>query len=113
MDTMIIQSAVTIVCAVLASGGFWAYMTKKQESKDAKTKLLVGLAHDRIMAQSLKYIERGYITKDEYEDLHTYLYEPYSELGGNGSAKRMVEEVDKLPIRNGRSTQVDEVINCE
>lgn len=113
METIIIQSAVTIVCAVLASGGFWAYMTKKQDSKDAKTKLLVGLAHDRIMAQCLKYLERGYITKDEYEDLHTYLYEPYKELGGNGSAKRLIDEVDKLPIRNGRNSQVDEVINRE
>lgn len=72
MESLIIQSAVTIVCAVLASGGFWAYMQKKQDSKDAKTKLLVGLAHDRIMAQCLKYLERKYITKDEYEDLHTY-----------------------------------------
>lgn len=113
METIIIQSAVTVVCAVLASGGFWAYMTKKQDSKDAKTKLLVGLAHDRIMAQCLKYLERRYITKDEYEDLHTYLYEPYKELGGNGSAKRLIDEVDKLPIRNGRNSQVDEVINRE
>lgn len=27
-----------------------------------------------------------------------YLYEPYEKLGGNGSAKRVMQEVDKLPI---------------
>ena len=28
-----------------------------------------------------------------------YLYEPYEEMGGNGSARRVMEEVRKLPIR--------------
>ena len=39
----------------------------------------------------------GY-TKDEYENLYEYLYKPYSALGGNGSAKKVMEEVNKLPI---------------
>lgn len=99
-----IQTFITVVCAVLASSGFWAFIQRKKERKDAKTKLLIGLAHDRIMAQSLKYLERGFVTKDEYEDLHIYLYGPYCELGGNGSAERIVSEVDKLPIQNGRIT---------
>lgn len=93
-----IQMIVTIVCSVLASSGFWAYIQKKNDAKDNKTKLLIGLAHDRIMYLGTTYLERGSITKDEYENLHDYLYEPYQAEGGNGSAKRIMNEVDKLPI---------------
>jgi hypothetical protein len=47
-----------------------------------------------------EYIERGWISRDEYENLHDYLYKPYKELGGNGSAERVMQEVNKLPIKN-------------
>ena len=42
--------------------------------------------------------ERGYITKDEYENLHDYLYEPYLAEGGNGTAKKVMSEVERLPL---------------
>lgn len=94
-----IQTVVTIVCSVIASSGFWVWLQKHMDKKDARTKMLVGLGHDRIMSLGMSYIERGYITQDEYENLREYLYEPYIELGGNGSAKRVMAEIDKLPIR--------------
>ena len=68
------------------------------EQKDVKTEMLIGLAHDRIMYLGMSYIDRGYVTQDEYENLRVYLYEPYERMGGNGSAKRIMQEVDKLPI---------------
>lgn len=95
-----IQMAVTVVCAVLASSGFWAYLQKRNENKDVKTQMLIGLAHDRIIYLGMQYIERGWITQDEYENLKEYLYKPYEKMGGNGSAKRIMQEVDKLPIHN-------------
>lgn len=105
-----LQTIVTIVCAVVASSGFWTYIQKKNEKTDVKTQMLVGLAHDRIMSLGVSYIERGYITQDEYENLRTYLYEPYEKLGGNGSAKRIMQEVDKLPIHKfvGKEGNVNE-----
>ena len=93
-----VHTAVTIICSVFASSGVWTILLRKSERKDGKTKMLIGLGHDRIMTLCSKYISRGYITKDEYEDLITYLWSPYESLGGNGSAKRMLEEVQKLPI---------------
>lgn len=90
---------ITIVCSVMASSGFWAYIQGKKDKKDNKTKLLIGLAHDRIMYLGMDYIKRGYITRDEYENLHDYLYVPYEAEGGNGSAKRIMQEVEKLPVR--------------
>ena len=95
-----IQMIMTIICSVLASSGFWAYIQKRQDKKDGKTQLLIGLAHDRIIELGMKYIERGYIAKDEYENLNDYLYKPYEKEGGNGSAKRIMQEVNKLPIHD-------------
>lgn len=94
-----IQIVIAIFSSVLASSGLWAYLTKRAERNDVKTEMLIGLAHDRIIYLGMKYIERGYITQDEYENLYEYLYKPYEKLGGNGSAKRIMEEVKKLPIR--------------
>lgn len=94
-----VERVLTVFAAVLASSGFWAWLQKRSERKDVRTRMLVGLGHDRIMCLGMKYIERGYITRDEYENLYEYLYKPYSEIGGNGSAKRIMGEVDKLPIR--------------
>ncbi len=94
-----VQTIITIICSVLASSGFWAYLMKREEKKDVKTRMLIGLGHDRIMYLGLAYINRGYITSDEYENLCVYLYAPYEEMGGNGSAKRIMEEVKKLPIK--------------
>ena len=94
-----LERILTIFAAVLASSGFWAWLQKRSERKDVRTRMLVGLGHDRILYLGMKYIERGYITHDEYENLYEYLYKPYSEIGGNGSAKRIMGEVDKLPIR--------------
>lgn len=95
-----IEMFITIVSAVLASSGLWAYIQKRRETKDDKTKLLVGLAHDRIIFLGMRYVDREFITQDEYENLVDYLYEPYHALGGNGSAERVINEVKKLPIRS-------------
>lgn len=93
-----VQIIVTIVGSVLASSGLWAVIQKKMDRNDAKTQLLIGMAHDRIMFLGSAYLDRGYITREEYENLHTYLYEPYHKAGGNGSAEHMMEKVDKLPM---------------
>lgn len=95
-----IQLIVAVACSVIASSGFWAFTIKYIDHKDARAQLLIGLAHDRILELGMKYVEREYITQDEYENLHDYLYLPYEKAGGNGSAKRVMDEVDKLHIRN-------------
>lgn len=76
---------------------------KRMDHKDARTELLIGIAHDRIIFLGMSYVNRGYITQDEYENLHSYLYGPYKKAGGNGSAERVMKEVEKLPIRKAES----------
>lgn len=94
----IVSIIVTVLCSVIASSGFWAWIQKKDDKKSLQSQMLIGLAHDRIVYLGMEYIERGWITRDEYENLNDYLYKPYKELGGNGSAQRVMVEVDKLPI---------------
>ena len=96
----VVQIVIAVVTSVLASSGLWTYIQKKADKKDAKSRLLLGLAHDRIIFLGSVYIERGYITKDEYENLHDYLYLPYSEMGGNGTAKKVMQAVDRLELKN-------------
>jgi len=93
------ENIVTIICAVMASSGFWAVVNKRQQGKTAESKMLIGLGHDRIITLGLEYLEKGSITEDEYDNLYNYLYVPYKEMGGNGSAERIMKEVAKLPTR--------------
>lgn len=86
------------VLVLLASSGFWAFLKEKKNDRSATKRLLLGLAHDRIMFLGGSYIKRGYITKEEYDDYRTYLYDPYEESGGNGSGAKVMLEVDKLPL---------------
>ena len=95
MDTSVI---IAILTTLLASTGFWAFVTKIVDKKSAKTKLLLGIAHGQIMTLCMVYINRGQITKSEYEDLYKYYYEPYKKMGGNGTAERLMREIDKLKV---------------
>ena len=111
---LILQAVVSVITAILASGGLWTFLSKQQDLKlqkleqqrkadeeeraknDVKTKLLVGLAHDRLIYLTNKYLEEGWINSDDYENL-TYMYIPYIQAGGNGTVKRNMEKVEKLP----------------
>ena len=95
---------IAVVVAAFASTGFWQLVLykiqKKDKGKDALTRLMLGMAHDRIMELSAKYIKQGFIYEDDYNDFIKYFYEPYLELGGNGSAEKVVEsQIKKLEIR--------------
>ena len=101
------QMAITIVAAVFASSGFWAFLQSRRDKKEAKkqkndpaSRMLLGLGHDRIIYLCIHYIERGWISSDEYSDLKKYLYEPYKAMGGNGGAERLMKDIEKLPVKS-------------
>lgn len=102
------QIAVTILTAVFASSGVWSLilhqMQKKERQKEkaeekdsVESKALKALLHDRIFTGAKEAITAGAVSPDDYNNLK-YLYEPYRALGGNGTAKRMMDEVEKLPL---------------
>lgn len=88
---------ITAVISIMASSGFWEFWIHRKKKDTAESRLLRGLAHDRILFLGTSYIHRGYVTKEEYDDLNSYLYEPYREAGGNGSAEKIMKEVYNLP----------------
>lgn len=92
------QIILTIVTALLASSGLWAFLGKKLERNNSERELLVGIGHVELIFFGMQYIERGWITRDEYETLQG-LYKPYVKLGGNGSGTKIMKELEELPIR--------------
>ena len=66
-----IEMAITIICSVFASSGFWAFMQKRSETKDAKYKMILGLGHDRIKFLCEQHIKQGWISTGDYEDLRS------------------------------------------
>lgn len=93
------EALIAITVALVSSNGLWLYFSKRSDRNDATTKLMLGLAHNQIIDQGMMYLDRGYVTKDEYEDFVKYLYSPYAVFGGNGLAEKIFKEVTSLPIR--------------
>ena len=91
----------TVVCD--ANHLYSAYLNSIKGSKWKETTQSFMLYYLRyIFRLQNDLLDRTYKNSpaDEYENLNTYLYEPYKKLGGNGSALRVMQEVNKLPIRN-------------
>ena len=97
------DTLLTIILAIFASGGFWAflqsYLQNRSKKRTAEQKLILGLAFRQIIEMCQFYLKRGWIDAEEYKELNHYLFEPYQDSGGDGTAARMIKEVEKLPIR--------------
>lgn len=101
---MWVQALIPVTVALIP--GFWTFLLyrrqKKDNTKDNLTRLVMGHTYDRIVTRGMSYIERGWITKDEYEDFRNYFYDPYKALGGNGVAERIMADVSSLPFKSPR-----------
>lgn len=88
------------LASVAASSGFWTWVQSRSQTKAAIDQLLMVIVYERITSQGMRYIQRGWISKDELEDFRKLLFEPYKALGGNGVAERIMHDVDLLPLRS-------------
>ena len=93
-----IQIIITIFTSVLASSGLWAFLGSRLDRHTAEKEMLLGIGHVELVFFGMQYIERGWITKDEYDTIQD-LYKPYKKLGGNGSGTKIMNEVEKLPLK--------------
>lgn len=104
---MDINHVLTIITVVFASTGFWQYMSMRWErthsKKDVQTKAILALLHDKLYYLCAKHISVGYITVDELDNL-TYLFEPYKDMGGNGTCEHLYGECVKLPKKKERKS---------
>lgn len=94
----IIELLLTVFIAVLGSNGLWAFIQSRSTAKSARDKMILGLGHAEIFRVAEKYIRRGAITKDELEDMEKYLYKPYKDMGGNGTAETLMNQCKNLKI---------------
>ena len=93
------QVILTIVTAILASSGLWAFISSRLDKNSSERELLVGIGHVELVFFGMQYIERGWITRDEYETLQE-LYRPYVKLGGNGSGTKIMHDIEQLPMKD-------------
>ena len=106
------NDVITALTSILATAGFVEYVKRRGETRNAKIflkkgtapyanveKLALGVAYTQLVQLCMFYIQREYITHEEYENLHENLIDPYLAAGGNGIAAHLAEQVDKLPLR--------------
>ena len=98
------MDAITILVAVLSSTALSQLITffvtrhdNKKACKDKKiedlTKGQVALLHNSIFKSAIEYLEKGQITTHEMDNLKV-MYESYRNMGGNGTAKLLMEKVE-------------------
>ena len=106
----------TIIVAVLGSTGLWSLINQhffatieqrkalsnkqKDEIKDIlkpTNSMVLGIGYDRLIHICNKYIDKGWIDINELNDINKYLYTPYRELGGNGTAEMLFKKLEALP----------------
>lgn len=90
----------TSLVTILGSSGIWGYVTVKYTKSRTSDKLLRGISQHLIIQEGRRLLEKGYVTTSEYTNLHRGLYRPYKRAGGNGLAEKIINEVEKLPIRD-------------
>jgi hypothetical protein len=104
-----LQATMAIFSALMGSTGLWALIqsNKKyrkdnseavQKNAEAMQKIVMGLAYTELKDRGSAYIQRGWVTREEFEDYQKYFYQPYKALGGNGLADRIHNDVISLPF---------------
>ena len=113
----------SIIAVIFASNGFFQlvmfFLQSREKEKERKRmeetekklisvqdfnalcRCVTGIAMFRIAREAKRYIDKGYVTSEEYHTLKHNLYEPYVALGGNGLATKFMQEVEELPMKEG------------
>lgn len=95
--TKIAEFTNPLITTVLSGPGIWAWAKTRTQRNDSEDRLLLQVAKNQLVTQGRKYLNRGYVTMDEYAEYESE-YQVYSDLGGNGLARRIFEQVDDLPM---------------
>lgn len=95
--TKIAEMANPVITTLLGSSGIWMWVKTRSDRNNSEDQLLLEVAKNQLTVLGRSYLERGYITMDEYEEYEAE-YKLYSALGGNGLAKRVFKQVDELPM---------------
>ncbi|MFZ6624515.1 hypothetical protein ACOXU5_02355 [Vagococcus fluvialis] len=87
-------SIITIVSKIFKSS------LKSREETESRFKNLefanIAMLHDKIYKQCSDFLEQGWISVDDLENLD-YLWRGYEGLGGNGTGETLYNKVKDLP----------------
>lgn len=98
----------SIIIAIISSGALstlisamfnlWQTRRKKADGVRDGVKMIL---YDRIKFLGKEYIDRGYVTTEELEDLTTMhdIYHDPEGLNGNGFLDSLMNSVNKLPLK--------------
>ena len=95
--TKIAEYANPLLSILFGAPGILAWAKRKVDHDGDIARLLLAVSRNQLISHGRTYLERGYITMDEYEEYEAE-YKIYSALGGNGLARRVFEQVDDLPM---------------
>ena len=96
MESFIMQTY-TIVLPIILGYVVWLLKNQKKD-RDANSKGTMLLLRVQMIEYHEKWIARGYVTKHGLENF-IEMYDSYHDLGRNGVATQLLEEVKELPIR--------------
>lgn len=91
------EMLMSVIVAIIGSTGLWTAVNKFMDNRSASRKMILGLGYFQLVHACEEYLTRGWISIDEYEDLNKYLFLPYKEMGGNGTAAALMDKVKALP----------------
>lgn len=95
--TKIAEFTNPLITTVLSGPGIWAWAKTRTVRNNSEDRLLLLVAKNQLVSKGREYLNRGYITMDEYEEYESE-FKVYESLGGNGLARRIFEQVDDLPM---------------
>ena len=77
---------------------FDAFSEAQTATNTKQSDMLIALGHDKIVWLGKQYIKCGEIASEDYASLKA-VADAYQALGGNGEAKKIMDEVDRLPLK--------------
>lgn len=101
------------IFGAIASGFKWLSKKMKTLVEEQKNEsritneALLSILHNKIYKNGIDYIEKECISVGDLDDLEK-LYKPYQEMGGNGTAKVIMENVRKLEVCKGNMKELIE-----
>lgn len=116
---MNIETIVTAIVAVCASGGFWSFLQYKAQQKDKEREVITKEMVDNLVKASLSTLHtnlyrlaktalrRRYVTHDDLDELE-HIFGAYRALGGNGTGALYYERVKALPIKDDYDVYTEE-----
>lgn len=96
MQRIILDVFALVVPSVL---GYIVWLLKEQKKdRNANSRGTMLLLKVQLIEYHKEWIERGYVTKHGLDNF-IEMYGAYHELGGNGVATALLNEIKKLPIK--------------